>query len=76
MGDASPSHLDELEAVSGAARVVEERSDWSEDNILGFIGLSLPRVYRANRTEQPMKPGDAAGSSRKSDRPQRVETDG
>lgn len=48
MGYASPSHMGMPGEVWGVVRELESRFDWSEEEIKGFLGGNLLRVYRAN----------------------------
>ncbi|MEP1200700.1 dipeptidase [Tateyamaria sp.] len=50
-GYATPSQMGKPQEVWGVARVLEERFGWSGDEIRGFLGENVLRVYRANWTE-------------------------
>lgn len=48
MGYATPSHMGKPGEVWGVVRELEETFSWTEDEIRGFLGENLLRVYRAN----------------------------
>ena len=48
MGYATPSHMGKPGEVWGVVRELEERYGWTEEEIRGFLGENLRRVYEAN----------------------------
>ena len=48
MGYATPSHMGKPGEVWGVVRELEERYGWTEEEIRGFLGGNLLRVYEAN----------------------------
>jgi membrane dipeptidase len=48
MGYATPSHMGKPGEVWGVVRVLEDIYGWTEDEIRGFLGKNLMRVYAAN----------------------------
>jgi membrane dipeptidase len=48
MGYATPSHMGKPGEVWGVVRELEERYGWTEDEIRGFLGENVLRVYKAN----------------------------
>ena len=48
MGYATPSHMGKPGEVWGVVRELEETFGWTEDEIRGFLGDNLLRVYEAN----------------------------
>lgn len=48
MGYATPSHMGKPGEIWGVVRVLEETFGWKEDEIRGFLGGNLMRVYKAN----------------------------
>lgn len=47
-GFASPSQMAGIEDIWAVVRVLEDDHGWSEDEIRGFLGENLLRVYKAN----------------------------
>ena len=48
MGYASPSHMGKPGEIWGVVRELEDQYGWSEEEIRGFLGENLLRLYRAN----------------------------
>ena len=48
MGYATASHMGKPGEVWGVVRELEDTFDWTEDEIRGFLGDNLLRVYAAN----------------------------
>lgn len=48
MGYATPSHMGKPSEMWGAARVLEETYGWTHEEVAGFLGENLVRVYEAN----------------------------
>jgi membrane dipeptidase len=47
-GYASPSHMGKPGEIWGVVRVLEDLYGWTEDEIRGFLGGNLLRLYKAN----------------------------
>ena len=48
MGYASPSHMGKPGEIWGVVRELEATYGWTEQDIRGFLGENLLRLYRAN----------------------------
>ncbi len=48
MGYATPSHMGKPGEIWGVVRELEDTFGWTEDEIKGFLGGNLMRVYKAN----------------------------
>lgn len=48
MGYATPSHMGKPGEVWGVVRELEDTFGWTEEEVRGFLGENLLRVYRAN----------------------------
>ena len=48
MGYATPSHMGKPGEVWGVVRELQETYDWTDDEIVGFLGGNLLRIYEAN----------------------------
>lgn len=48
MGYATPSHMGKPGEIWGIVRELQDRYGWSDDEIRGFLGGNLLRLYRAN----------------------------
>jgi len=51
MGYATPSHMGKPGEIWGVVRELEDRYGWSKDEIRGFLGANLLRLYKANWVE-------------------------
>ena len=47
-GYATPSHMGKPGEIWGVVRVLEDRYGWTKDEIRGFLGENILRVYKAN----------------------------
>ena len=47
-GYATPSHMGKPGEIWGVVRELEQRYGWTEDEIRGFLGENIMRVYKAN----------------------------
>lgn len=48
MGYATPSHMGKPGEIWGVVRVLQDRYGWTDDEIRGFLGGNLLRLYEAN----------------------------
>ena len=48
MGYATPSHMGKPGEIWGVVRVLQETYGWTDEEIRGFLGENLLRVYKAN----------------------------
>ena len=48
MGYATPTHMGKPGEIWGVVRELETTFGWTEDEIKGFLGGNLMRVYKAN----------------------------
>ncbi len=48
MGYATPSHMGKPGEIWGVVRELQSRYSWSDEEIRGFLGENLMRLYRAN----------------------------